>query len=101
VDTINVEVAYALPDRQKLIALRVAPGTSMYEAVQQSGIAGFFPELDIDRAAMGIFGKVEASPKARSLQDGERVEIYRPLLIDPKDNRKARAKQAKERRAAG
>ncbi|PKM22457.1 MAG: RnfH family protein, partial [Gammaproteobacteria bacterium HGW-Gammaproteobacteria-14] len=95
----NIEVAYALPDRQKLIALRVAPGTSMYEAVQQSGIAGFFPELDIDRVAMGIFGKVEATPKARLLRDGERVEIYRPLLIDPKDNRKARAKQAKERRA--
>ncbi len=96
---INVEVVYALPDRQKLIPLRVAEGTSMYDAVQQSGIAGFFPELDIDHASMGIFAKVEANPKARLLAEGERVEIYRPLIIDPKDNRKARAKQAKEKRS--
>ncbi len=96
---INVEVVYALPDRQKLIPLRVVDGTTMYEAVQQSGIVGFFPGLDIDHASMGIFSKVEANPKARVLADGERVEIYRPLVIDPKDNRKARAKQAKDRRA--
>lgn len=96
---INVEVVYALPDRQKLIPLRVAEGTTMYDAVLQSGIAGFFPELDIEHASMGIFAKVEANPKGRVLADGERVEIYRPLIIDPKDNRKARAKQAKEKRA--
>lgn len=94
---IPVEVTYALPDKQKLIALHVAPGTTMFEAVQQSGIAGYFPELDIEHASMGIFSKVEANPKTRVLQAGERVEIYRPLLIDPKDNRKARAQQAKAR----
>ena len=96
---INVEVVYALPDRQKLIPLRVAEGTSMYDAVLQSGIAGFFPGLDIERASMGIFSKVEANPKGRVLAEGERVEIYRPLIIDPKDNRKARARQAKEKRS--
>lgn len=95
---ISVEVAYALPDKQKLIALQVAPGTTMFDAVQQSGIAGHFPELDIEHVTMGIFSKVEASPKTRVLEAGERVEIYRPLLIDPKDNRKARAQQAKVRR---
>jgi uncharacterized protein len=96
---INVEVVYALPDRQKLVALRVAAGTTMYDAVLQSGIAGFFPQLELDKASMGVFGKVEASPKSRVLAEGERVEIYRPLLIDPKDNRKARARQTKEKRA--
>jgi uncharacterized protein len=96
---LNVEVVYALPDRQKLIPLRVAEGTTMFDAVQQSGITGFFPELDIERVAMGVFAKVEASPKTRVLAEGERVEIYRPLIIDPKDNRKERAKQAREKRA--
>lgn len=96
---LNVEVVYALPDRQKLIALRVAEGTTMFDAALQSGIAGFFPELDLDRAAMGVFAKVEANPKTRVLAEGERVEIYRPLIIDPKDNRKERARQAREKRA--
>lgn len=96
---LNVEVVYALPDRQKLISLRVPAGTTMHDAVLQSGISGFFPELDIEHSSMGIFSKVEANPKARVLAEGERVEIYRPLIIDPKDNRKARARQAKEKRA--
>jgi uncharacterized protein len=96
---LNVEVVYALPDRQKVISLRVAEGTTVFDAVQQSGIAGYFPGLDIERATLGVFGKVEASPKTRPLNDGERVEIYRPLIIDPKDNRKARAKQTRDKRA--
>lgn len=96
---INVEVVYALPDRQKLIPLRVAAGTTMFEAVQQSGITGYFPELSLEHASMGIFSKVEPNPKSRVLQEGERVEIYRPLVVDPKDNRKERARQAKEKRA--
>lgn len=95
-EMINIEVAYALPDRQKLLTLKVARGTSMYEAARQSGITGFFPELDLSGAPMGIFGKVEANPKARLLEDGDRVEIYRALTVDPKENRKARAKKAKE-----
>lgn len=96
---INVEVVYALPDRQKLISLRVPAGTSMYDAVLQSGISGLFPQLNIEHSSMGVFSKVEANPKARVLTEGERVEIYRSLIIDPKDNRKVRAKQAKEKRA--
>ncbi|MCC1497052.1 RnfH family protein [Alcanivorax sp. 1008] len=98
-ELLNVEVVYALPDRQKLISLRVPVGATMYDAVQQSGIIGFFPELDIEHSSMGVFSKVEANPKGRVLAEGERVEIYRPLIIDPKDNRKARAKQAKEKRS--
>ena len=98
---INIEVAYALPDKQKLLSLKVAAGTTMFEAVKQSGISEFFPELDIASASMGIFGKVEGSPKQRVLTEGERVEIYRPLTADPKDNRKARAARAKQKRQEG
>ncbi len=98
---INIEVAYALPQKQKLLALKVAQGTTMFEAVKQSGISEFFPELDISAASMGIFGKVEGNPKQRVLNEGERVEIYRPLTVDPKDNRKARAQRARQKRQDG
>lgn len=94
-DTIRVEVVYGLPHRQKLISLQVAPGTTMYQAARESGITNFFPGLELDRAQMGIFGKLEANPRERVLEDGDRVEIYRPLKVDPKDVRKARAAKAK------
>lgn len=90
-DTIAVEVVYALADKQKLLRLSVPRGTSMREAVERSGIAGFFPELDLATAPMGIFGKAVARPEERLLEDGERVEIYRPLIADPKEARKQRA----------
>ncbi|MBP9955554.1 RnfH family protein [Geopseudomonas guangdongensis] len=90
-DTIAVEVVYALADKQKLLRLSVPRGTSMREAAERSGIAGFFPELDLATAPMGIFGKAVARPEERLLEDGERVEIYRPLIADPKEARKQRA----------
>lgn len=99
--TITVEVAYALPDKQKLIALLVEPGTTAYEAVKRSGISKYFPELDIDAAPMGIFGqtlgtKGLASAQQYELQPGDRVEIYRPLQADPKEARRKRAAKGKE-----
>lgn len=98
-DCIRVEVVYALPDKQKLLSLQVPVGTTMFEAAQQSGITEQFPELDLASASMGVFGKVEGSPRERVMRDGERVEIYRPLTVDPKDNRKARAQRAKQKKA--
>lgn len=100
-NTITVEVAYALPDKQKLIALLVEPGTTAYEAVKRSGISKYFPELDIDTAPMGIFGqalgtKGLAPAKQYELQPGDRVEIYRPLQADPKEARRKRAAKGKE-----
>jgi putative ubiquitin-RnfH superfamily antitoxin RatB of RatAB toxin-antitoxin module len=73
----------------------------MFDAVVQSRIADRFPEIDPDSADMGIFGKVERKPKERELQQGERVEIYRPLIADPKEVRKRRAEEAKQRREQG
>ena len=90
---IRVEVAFALPDKQKLISLEVPAGTTMLEAAELSGIAGHFEGLQLDRMPMGIFGKAEGNPKKRVLHEGERVEIYRPLIADPKETRKARARK--------
>lgn len=101
VELIAVEVAYALPQRQQLKTLQVAPGTTAYEAVEQSGIVQQFPEIDLETAKMGIFGQSLGSkglkpPKEQVLQAGDRVEIYRPLLVDPKEVRKRRAEKAKQ-----
>ena len=93
-DRLHVEVVYAVPEKQRLIALDVPAGTTMLEAARESGIAEHFEGLDLGRAAMGVFGKAEPAPAQRVLMDGERVEIYRPLKIDPKAARKARAQRA-------
>lgn len=90
-DLIKVEVAYALPERQLIIPLQVKKGTTMFDAAVQSGIAGKFDGLDLESAPMGVFGKAERKPKERVLEDGERVEIYRALIADPKEVRKKRA----------
>ncbi len=91
---ILVEVAYALPDLQKIISLEVAPGTTAYEAAVRSGIDRHFPSIDLETSDMGIFGKA-IKPREYNLQAGDRVEIYRPLLIDPKEVRKKRASDAR------
>jgi len=100
---IQVEVAYALPEKQMIIPLTVKKGTSMYDAVVQSGISSKFEGLDVDSVPMGVFGKAERKPKERLLEDGERVELYRPLIADPKEVRKKRAakKAAEEQGADG
>jgi hypothetical protein len=95
---IPVEVAYALPEQQWVVALNVPEGTTLYEAAVLSRLVEKAPGLDLDAADMGVFGKVEKQPKARVLKAGERVEIFRPLLTDPKEARKARAAKAREAR---
>ncbi len=96
-NTIRVEVAYALPEKQAIVELHVAEGTTALEAAQQSGLSGRFEDIDLENAKLGIYAKV-VSPR-QVLRDGDRVEIYRPLIADPKEVRKARAARAKERRA--
>lgn len=88
---IQVEVAYALPEKQLIIPLTVKKGTTMFDAVVQSGIADKFEGLDVDSVPMGVFGKAERKPRERVLEEGERVELYRPLIADPKEVRKKRA----------
>ncbi|WP_250655171.1 RnfH family protein [Alkalimarinus coralli] len=91
ISKIKVEVAYATPEEQKIIELDVMAGTSMYDAVEQSGITELFPQIDIDKDKMGIFGKAVKNPREHELIEGDRVEIYRPLIIDPKQARLNRA----------
>lgn len=99
-ERIRVEVVYALPDRQWLLALDVPPGTTAYEAVGLSGIAGLAPGIDPEQAGLGIFGTIEKAPRERVLEDGDRVEIYRPLTRDPKEARRERAEKARAARQA-
>jgi len=95
--TILVEVAYALPDEQAILEVRVPEGTTALAAARLSGICDKFEEIDLDNAKLGIFSK-PVSPE-QVLREGDRVEIYRPLIADPKEVRKARAARARERRA--
>jgi putative ubiquitin-RnfH superfamily antitoxin RatB of RatAB toxin-antitoxin module len=86
---IDIEVAYALPWSQDLRHLRVPFGTSAEQAVQFSGICKVFPEIDQLHNNLGIFGKLVKPDTI--LRNHDRVEIYRPLTVDPKENRRRRA----------
>jgi putative ubiquitin-RnfH superfamily antitoxin RatB of RatAB toxin-antitoxin module len=86
-----IEVVYALPDRQALIELRVEEGCTVFEAARRAGLEARFPGLDLSQATLGIFGRVVEDPSQATVQEGDRVEIYRPLLIDPKEARRRRA----------
>lgn len=90
---ISIEVAYARPDKQEIVSVQVPRGTKALEGVKLSGITGIFPEVDPDTIDMGIFGKVIKSPADHELRDGDRIELYRPLKIDPKQARLNRAKK--------
>ncbi|HLD66678.1 MAG TPA: RnfH family protein [Pseudomonas sp.] len=97
--SIWVEVAYALAQRQVLLRLEVPRGTTVRQAVNLSGMAAQFPGLDLANCPLGIFGKGVADPEARVLEEGDRVELYRPLIADPKEVRKQRAAQAAQAKA--
>ena len=87
------------PQQFAAMAVQVPVGTTAIDAVRLSGIAELFEGLDIDSSDMGVFGK-SIKPAMHEMQVGERVEIYRPLLIDPKEVRKQRAeKAAKEKKS--
>lgn len=90
---IRVEVAYATPGRQEILSLEVAQGATLLQAAQASGIHERFPEIDLRSNAMGIFGRVVKNPGEQVVQDGQRIEIYRPLTIDPKQARLNRARK--------
>ena len=82
---VEIEVVFAAEDRQVLLGVKVAEGTSLREAVRASGIAAHFPDVDLADCPLGIFGKVVVDAGARCVQAGDRIEIYRPLLADPKE----------------
>lgn len=84
-----IEVAYATPDKQKIVECQIANGTTPREAIKQSGIIQYFPEIDLENCDLGVFGKAITADYA--LKDGDRIEIYRPLIADPKEVRRQRA----------
>ena len=89
---IDIEVVCALPGRQHLVQLRVPVGCTVVEAVRRSGMAALVPELDVESAALGVFGQLVEHPGEQVLAAGDRVEIYRPLVQDPRTARRQRAR---------
>jgi putative ubiquitin-RnfH superfamily antitoxin RatB of RatAB toxin-antitoxin module len=96
---IMVEVAYALPKQQLIIPVNVADGTTAEAAVLASGIMEKFPEIDLAANKLGIFGKLVKSDTV--LRHLDRVEIYRPLIADPKEVRRQRAAEGKVMKKGG
>ncbi len=98
IKTIQVEVAYATPEKQLILSVGVPEGATAREAVESSGIVDHFPGIELDQSAMGIFskplnGKALPTPENYILEPKDRVEIYRPLLLDPKQARLNRAQK--------
>ncbi len=98
IETIQVEVAYATPEKQLILSVEVPEGATAREAVELSGIVDHFPGIELARSAMGIFskplnGKALPTPENYILEPKDRVEIYRPLLLDPKQARLNRARK--------
>ena len=99
IDNIKVEVAYAMPEKQIIRPVTVVANTLIADAIELSGIMQDFPEIDLENVKVGVFGKI-ASLKAK-LNDGDRIEIYRPLIADPKEVRRRRAAEGKKMKKGG
>lgn len=98
-ETIHVEVVYAHADRQEVIPLALSAGATLLQAVEASGLPAKYPEIDSAKGKFGIYSKL-ARPDA-VLRDRDRVEIYRPLIADPKEVRKQRAAEGKVMKKGG
>jgi putative ubiquitin-RnfH superfamily antitoxin RatB of RatAB toxin-antitoxin module len=92
-DEINVQVAYALPGEATLIGVRLPAGASVREAIERSGILAKHPEIDLAQSKVGIYSKLVKLDAG--LHDRDRIEIYRPLIADPKEMRRQRAAEGK------
>jgi putative ubiquitin-RnfH superfamily antitoxin RatB of RatAB toxin-antitoxin module len=92
-EDINVEVIYALPEKQEAVQLRLPAGSLLEQALEASGLLQKYPEIDLKQNKFGIFAKL--SKLDTPLRDKDRVEIYRPLIADPKEVRKRRAAEGK------
>jgi len=96
---IHVEVIYALPEAQPLLRVQLAEGATVNDAIRASGVLEAFPDIDLAKNKVGIFSKlVKLDEKVR---DKDRVEIYRPLIADPKEVRRKRAEEGKVTRKGG
>ena len=92
-ELISVEVVYPLPQKQEIFVVKLPLGATVREAIESSGVLAKYPEIDLAKSKLGVFAKL-AKPDS-VLRDRDRVEIYRPLIADPKEVRKQRAAEGK------
>lgn len=99
-ENLNIEVCYARPAKAELVSLKLPEGATVQQALEASGLLAKYPEIDLKKNKFGIFAKLTKLDAA--LRDRDRVEIYRPLIADPKEVRKQRAAEGKVmKRGAG
>lgn len=95
---LQIEVAYALPDEQLILEVEVPTDCTVEEAIKRSGILERYPQIDLGSDKVGIFGKM--CKLNASLNDKDRIEIYRPLIADPKESRRQKADMEKKKKDA-
>ncbi|MFA7270583.1 MAG: RnfH family protein [Sterolibacterium sp.] len=98
-ESLSIEIAYALPQKQELVHLKLPAGSTVQQAIEASGLKQKHPEIDLAKNKVGVFGKL--SKLDAPLRDRDRVEIYRPLIADPKEVRKKRAEEGKVMKKGG
>ncbi len=98
-DLMEVEVAYALPETQMIVPVKVHTDATIEEAIEHSGILETFPEIDLKKNKVGVFGKL--AKLSATLRPGDRIEIYRHLIADPKEVRRQRAAEGKQMKKGG
>lgn len=98
-ELLSIEVAYALSQKQEVVHLQLPPGSTVQQAIEASGLKQRHPEVDLAKNKVGVFGKL--TKLDTPLRDRDRVEIYRPLIADPKEVRKKRAEEGKVMKKGG
>ena len=98
-DSIHIEVTYATPERQEMIRLTLPQGSTIQQAVEASGLLQRYPDIDLAKSKVGVYGKLGRLDT--HLRERDRVEIYRPLIADPKEVRKQRAAEGKTMKKGG
>lgn len=95
----KIEVCYALPEKQEIVKLDLPEGALLEQAVRASDLCSKYPEISLEQGKFGIYGKISRLDTA--LREGDRVEIYRPLIADPKEVRRKRAEEGKVMKKGG
>lgn len=98
-ESIQLEVTYAKPERQEVVSLKLPAGSTIKQAIEASGLMARYPEIDLAKAKVGIYGKLSRMDTV--VRDRDRVELYRPLIADPKEVRKQRAAEGKVMKKGG
>lgn len=98
-DRIRVQVTYALPERQDVVTAELPEGATAQQAVEASGLLQKYPDIDLAKNKLGVFAKLVKADQ--TLRDRDRVEIYRPLIADPKEVRRQRAAEGKVLKKGG